>query len=295
MTYRRPAVVALGMFDGVHLGHQELIKTASAFAKEQNAACCVYTFLNHPSAMLGRSVKLLTTPEERYVQLLRYGAEEVRMEPFDGYMMHMSPEGFIEHLRTIWDLRGVVTGFNYTFGARGAGTSETMRRFGQQYGFSVHVVPSVQLRGATVSSTRIRGVLEDGDVHIVRRLLGRPYSLAGTVVPNRQNGRKLGFPTANLNPSPERALPKHGVYITEAVCEDGTFRGITNVGTNPTLHGDHISVETHLLDYEGELYGKHLEIRFLVRLRGERAFPSLDALRAQIASDTDKARLYRED
>jgi len=295
MAYRRPAVVALGMFDGVHLGHQELIKTASAFAKEQNACCCVYTFLNHPSAMLGRSVPLLTTPEERYVQLLRYGAEEVRMEPFDGYMMQMSPEGFVDHLNAIWDLHGVVTGFNYTFGARGIGTSETMRRFGQERGFSVHVVPSVQLRGATVSSTRIRGVLRDGDVKIARRLLGRPFALAGTVTPNLQNGTKLGFPTANLVPAHDRALPKDGVYITEAVCDAGTYRGVTNVGTNPTLHGDHITVETHLIGFSGSLYGKHLEVRFLERLRGERAFPSLDALKRQIASDADAARRYRED
>ena len=294
MAYRKPAVVALGMFDGVHLGHQELIKTAKAFAGEQDACCCIYTFLNHPSTLLGRSVSLLTTPEERYVQLLRYGAEEVRMEPFDGYMMQMPPEEFILHLKSIWDLRGVVTGFNYTFGARGAGTSETMRRFGQKYGFSVHVVPSVQLRGATVSSTRIRGVLMDGDVRIARRLLGRPYAFAGTVTKNLQNGRKLGFPTANIVPSPDRAIPKHGVYITEVVCSDGTFRGVTNVGTNPTLNGDHVSIETHLLDYSGDLYGKHLEVRFLERLRGERTFSSLEALRQQIAADAEAARKYQE-
>lgn len=295
MKHLQPAVVALGMFDGVHLGHQQLIKTASAFAQEQDAVCCAYTFSNHPFALLGRSISLLTSSEQRYRLLQQSGAEKVHAEPFDADMMHMSPSAFIDHLQSLWDLRGVVAGFNYTFGDRGAGTTETLQQLGKERGFGVRIVSAVQIRGETVSSTRIRALLQQGDVRLARQLLGRPYSVGGTVKPNLQNGRKIGFPTANLLPPANRALPAHGVYLTEAVCADGVYCGVTNIGTNPTLQGDHVSVETHLLDYCGELYGSCLEVRFLERIRDEQTFASIEALRERIRADVCVARRYLEE
>ena len=265
METRKPAVVALGMFDGVHIGHQEL---------------------------LGRHVELLTGAEERRALLSMFGADEVYMERFDETIMHLSPEAFVRRLCGAWHVRGVVAGFNYTFGDRGAGTSDTLRALGKELGFSVMIVPKVSVDDEPVSSSRIRSLLQTGDVRMAARLLGRAYAVSGMVCPNRQNGRKIGFPTANLLPEPGRALPRHGVYVTEAITDAGTFRGVTNIGANPTVHGDRVTIETHLLGFSGELYGKHLEVRFLERIRGEHTFASLSELKTQIREDANAAARY---
>ena len=293
MAVLRPAVVALGMFDGVHTGHQELLQTAASFAEMIGARCCVYTFLNHPSTLLGGHSPLLTGTEERRALLTMFGADEVFMEPFDRNVMRLSPEDFIRRLFRLWDVRGLVAGFNYTFGDHGAGTAQTLIALGESFGYSAIIVPPVEAGGGPVSSSRIRRLLSEGDARGAALLLGRPYSVGGTVTPNRQNGRRLGFPTANLLPQAGRALPKRGVYVTDAVCAAGVYRAVTNVGTNPTVHGDHVTIETHLLDFSGDLYGRELEIRFLHYLRPEQPFPSVDALRAQIACDADSARRFR--
>lgn len=292
METRKPAVIALGMFDGVHIGHQELLGTAASLADALDAACCVYTFENHPAELLGRRAELLTGAEERRALLSMFGADEVYMERFDETIMHLSPEAFVRRLCGAWHVRGVVAGFNYTFGDRGAGTSDTLRALGKELGFSVMIVPKVSVDGEPVSSSRIRSLLQMGDVRMAARLLGRAYAVSGTVCPNRQNGRKIGFPTANLLPEPGRALPRHGVYVTEAITDAGTFRGVTNIGANPTVHGDRITIETHLLGFSGELYGKHLEVRFLERIRGEHTFASLSELKTQIREDANAAARY---
>ena len=232
METRKPAVIALGMFDGVHIGHQELLGTAASLADALDAACCVYTFENHPAELLGRHVELLTGAEERRALLSMFGADEVYMERFDETIMHLTPEAFVRRLCGAWHVRGVVAGFNYTFGDRGAGTSDTLRALGKELGFSVMIVPKVSVDGEPVSSSRIRSLLQTGDVRMAARLLGRAYAVSGMVCPNRQNGRKIGFPTANLLPEPGRALPRHGVYVTEAITDAGTFRGVTNIGAS---------------------------------------------------------------
>lgn len=292
METRKPAVIALGMFDGVHIGHQELLGTAASLADALDAVCCVYTFENHPAELLGRHVELLTGAEERRALLSMFGADEVYMERFDETIMHLSPEAFVRRLCGAWHVRGVVAGFNYTFGDRGAGTSDTLRALGKELGFSVMIVPKVSEDGEPVSSSRIRSLLQTGDVRMAARLLGRAYAVSGMVCPNRQNGRKIGFPTANLLPEPGRALPRHGVYVTEAITDAGTFRGVTNIGANPTVHGDRVTIETHLLGFSGELYGKHLEVRFLERIRGEHTFASLSELKTQIREDANAAARY---
>lgn len=285
------AVIALGTFDGVHAGHRTLIKQAIALAKAENAKSVVYTFQNHPRSMFGDiTAKLLQTAAEREAVLYSLGVDLVQMDEFDAAMMVLTPEEFMNNLLSRYRVRAIVIGFNYTFGAQGAGTPDTLREFGKRHGFDVAVVPPVLCDGTAVSSTRIRSCIEAGDMAAARIMLEAPYSLAGPVVKNRHIGSQMGFPTANIAPPPEKALPKDGVYATAAVIEGKEYLAITNVGDNPTVHGDKLTIETHILDFTENIYGEMLEVRFYERIRGEVRFADKDALAAQIAKDVNTAR-----
>lgn len=292
---RERAVVALGMFDGVHVGHQRLLDVAQQEAARLRAVAAVYTFSNHPLSVLGGTPRLLTDAQTRRALLLAGGVAEVVMTPFDLALARSTPEAFLERLAAQWELAGVVAGYNYTFGDRASGTADTLRKLGQEHGFAVFIVPPVLLDGTPVSSTRIRRLIEEaGDVTIAGKLLGRPYRLSGDVIANRQNGRRFGYPTANIAVQPDAVLPLTGVYATRAHAGQRSWVAVTNVGTNPTVHGDHVSVETHLLDFAGDLYGQRLSVDFYERLRGEFAFESERALVARIAKDVETARQLLE-
>lgn len=286
-----PAVVALGMFDGVHIGHQKLIRTAVSAASRLHAMPAVYTFFNHPLTVLGGRPRLLTDTATRRSLLLQAGAEEVELAVFDAALAHSTPEEFFMRLMQRWRIAGLVAGYNYTFGDKAAGTSDTLAALARANGFEAIILPPVSADGEPVSSTRIRSLLErEGDIQRANRLLGRPYRLEGTVVANKQNGRRFGFPTANIAVPADRVLPLVGVYATRAWVGDSQYPSVTNVGTNPTVHGDHLSVETHLIGFQDDLYGQRLAIDFFARLRGEHRFESEQALIDQIASDVESAR-----
>ena len=283
---RTRAVIALGMFDGVHIGHRELIRRCTALAQRQNAMPAVYTFLNHPETVLRNTPPhSLTDSAVRRALLMSLGVREVRMDSFTPALAALLPEEFIDRLASYWEISGLVVGYNYSFGRFGAGTPETLLAIGARRGFPVEVVPAVLFDGAPVSSTRIRALLDAGDVTAAAALLGAPYTLSGTVGANRGIGRTIGFPTANLPVDFERALPLDGVYATDAQAEGGCWRAVTNIGTNPTVHGTARTLETHLIGFSGDLYGKALSVAFLARIRGEERFDSLEALSAQIARD----------
>jgi riboflavin kinase/FMN adenylyltransferase len=212
MAAFEPAVVALGMFDGVHLGHRALMTRLLEEAKRLRAVPVVYTFSNHPLEVLGGSVRLLSGIRERNMMLRSLGAEEVESVPFTREMAHLSTEQFIDLLAEKWNVRGLVVGYNYTCGDRGTGTPETLREIGNARGFSVSVVEPVLCEGELVSSTRIREAVERGDVSLAEQLLKRRYTLTGTVVQNKRIGRRIGFPTANIEQDPKRAIPADGVY-----------------------------------------------------------------------------------
>lgn len=290
MEQSREAVVALGMFDGMHIGHRALIGRAVALAGEYGCTAAAYTFLNHPMTVLGGGIRMLGAPEERAAVMRALGVTDVYMERFTRAFSRKSPEEFVELLCARWRVRALVAGFNYSFGAGGAGTPETLCALGKEHGFAVSVLPEVTLDGAPVSSTRIRRDVELGAVESAARMLLHPYTLTGTVIANRRIGRRIGFPTANIAPPEDRVLPGRGVYATDAAIDGTTWRAVTNVGTNPTVHGDRLSIETHLLGFDGDAYGKALSIGFLARLRGERRFDSVEALKAQIARDVTGAR-----
>ncbi|NLI53004.1 MAG: bifunctional riboflavin kinase/FAD synthetase [Clostridiales bacterium] len=293
MTMKTPAAVALGMFDGVHLGHRALMERLGKEAERLDAVPAVYTFSNHPLEVLGGSVRMLSDVRERNQLLRSLGAEEVESVPFTRETAGMSTERFVDVLLEKWDVRALVVGYNYTCGDRGAGTPETLMQIGARRGFSVSVVEPVLCEGEPVSSSRIREAVERGNVSLAEKLLGRNYSLSGKVVRNRRIGSRIGFPTANIDADPKRVIPADGVYAAYAFVGGSAYRAVTNVGTNPTVHGDKLTIETHIIDFDADIYGETLSVAFRKRLRGELMFDTLDALIAQIRVDVEEAAALR--
>lgn len=287
---RKEAVVALGMFDGMHLGHQSLLRRTRSLAAEWGCVPAAFTFTNHPLEILGGRPKLLSSAGERAEIMRACGIEDICMVPFTRELAGCEPAAFIELLQSRWKLNGVVVGFNYTFGRYGAGTPKTLHSLGKRMGFHVHVIQPVLYGGTPVSSTRIRQCVEDGDLLSANSMLLRPYPLQGTVVSNLHNGVRLGFPTANIEADPLRVIPKRGVYAVNAILGPESYRAVTNIGVNPTLGGERETIETHIPRFSRDLYGQQLGLHFLFRIRGEIAFDSEEALKTQIQKDILRAK-----
>lgn len=283
------AVLALGMFDGVHVGHQALLRQAAEAARAFCAQTVAFTFTDAPGKLLRLPVIPLSTPEERTRWLREAGADRVDMVDFTQSFADLSPEGFVGYLQDRYDIAALAAGFNYTFGKFGAGTAETLRGLGEEHGFQVFIADPVLVDGAPVSSTRIRACIGGGDMEAAEALLGRPYTLTGPVVSARRIGHTLGYPTANLGTG-EQLLPPDGVYATLALVDGAAYPAVTNVGKNPTVAGRQRTVETYLLDEDLSLYGAKLSVAFLSRLREERTFATLDALAQQIGRDVAAAK-----
>ena len=283
------SVLALGMFDGVHVGHRALLSQAAAAARSLSAQTVAFTFTDAPGKLLHLPVTSLSTPSQRTQWLLEAGADRVDMVDFTREFADLSPEDFVGYLRARYDIAALAAGFNYTFGRQGAGTAETLRQLGERHGFQVLIAEPVLVAGEPVSSTRIRSMIGRGDMGAARALLGRPYTLLGQVVSARHIGHALGYPTANLLTG-EQLLPPDGVYATVASVDDGAYPAVTNVGKNPTVAGRQRTVETYILNEDLSLYGAELSVSFLARLREERTFPSLEALSRQIGRDVEAAK-----
>ena len=283
------SVLALGMFDGVHVGHQALVRQAAEAAKALDAQTVAFTFTDAPGKLLRLPVTSLSTPDQRKRWLEAAGADRVDMVDFTQSFADLSPEAFIEYLQERHHIAALAAGFNYTFGKYGAGTAETLKELGEKHGFRVLIAEPVLVGGEPVSSTRIRTLVNDGKMEAADQLLGRPYTLAGTVVSARHIGHVLGYPTANLGTG-EQLLPLDGVYATLARVNGADHPAVTNVGRNPTVAGKRRTVETYILNEELSLYGAELSVAFLSRLREERAFASLDALSEQIGRDVAVAK-----
>ena len=275
-------IFALGFFDGVHLGHQALLKACRELA-EQN--CChtgAVTFTAHPDALvLGKAPVLINTIGNRVYLLKKFGMDKVVELPFDKEIMTTHWSTFLDQLVQA-GAAGFVCGDDFRFGAGGNGTAKKLAAFCESRNMACAIVPEQVLDGDRISSTRIRGLLEAGDVELANRLL------SGIVTEGKQLGRELGFPTANL-PLPDGVLiPKFGVYATEVTVDGKTYAAVTNIGTRPTVNGQGVNAECHLLDFAGNLYGKEITVAFYDFLRPEQRFDSLEELKAQIAADADK-------
>lgn len=290
-------VIALGFFDGVHLGHGALLEQTVALAGELDAVPVAHTFAQHPSALLGgRPVPLLSTVQDRAWLMKRlYGVEEVISAPFDEHMMTMPWQEFItQYLRRELGCVGVVAGQDHRFGYRGEGTAEKLMALCGQEGLACRIVDKVTLDGRVVSSTYIRSLVEEGDMEAARRYLAHPHLIRGAVRHGKGLGGKLGFPTVNIIPPEEVLLPAYGVYASKVILEDGTVcLSATNVGVRPTVEDSpRVTVEGFLLDFQGDLYGQTVALELYHRLRGERRFDSLDALRQEVMKNARETREY---
>jgi riboflavin kinase/FMN adenylyltransferase len=291
------AVVSLGMFDGVHLGHQAILAANVARARELGARATVVTFRRHPKRLiLGRAPRTLTPLEHRLALFERAAIEHAVVLPFDATLRNLGASEFVQSIAVAGlGVRHFVLGFDSKFGRDRDGTPEFLR----QAGFPVDVVGKVEVRGRAVSSTAIREAIELGDLGGAAAMLGRPVSVFGRVVHGANLGARIGFPTANLDLH-QGLHPPPGVYACRVHCipEDGlaparSLAGVTNIGFRPTVapRPSHLpQVEVHVLDFEGDLYGTRIELEFVARLRGEVRFPGVDELAAQIARDVEAAR-----
>lgn len=293
-----PSVVAIGMFDGVHRGHQAVIRAARQLASARNLPCTVFTFVSHPRQVLrpDQPVPLLTTWEEKRCFLASFGVDTVVGAPFTPAFSELSARDFVERI-LVGQMRArhVVVGYNFAFGHGQEGNGERLKALGAELGFEVTVVPPYEVDGASVSSSRIRKLLATGLVQEANALLGRSYALTGTVVTGDQRGRLLGFPTANLSVDEGKLLPAYGVYAGQALWTepDGTSHQapcVVNLGMRPTFDPPQLRIEAHLLGWSGDLYGKLLTVSLQHRLRAELAFRAVDELVAQIRQDVAQAR-----
>lgn len=279
-----PKVVAVGSFDGVHLGHQSLLAQARHLAAQERWPLMVYTF-DPPTKVFMRGVGMLSTLSEKLELLKQHGVDLALAVPFDEDFASRDKAAFLGDLQQL-EAKWLVVGEDFAFGKGRAGGLADLESVAPTL-----TVPLLDLGGAPVKSTRIRQLLERGDVESARHLLGRPYSARGIVQKGEQLGRQLGFPTANVEPAPGKVLPR-GVFAAEAETYKRRYPAVVNVGTRPTLKGKKLTLEAHLIGFAGELYGHELKLVFLKKLRDEQAFPDLASLREQIARDVASARRF---
>ncbi len=286
-------VVTVGNFDGVHLGHRAILSRVKARAKELGSQAVVLTFEPHPVKVLRpqANLPLLTTPAQKFRLLAEAGMEAVVVLPFTREFSTLSARDFVvQYFVERLKVREVVVGHDYSFGRNREGNIELLKELGQTLGFTVQVVWAVEVNGAPVSSSLIRAMLKLGKVEEANRLLGRPYGVTGTVVVGKGRGAKmLGIPTANILPEND-LLPASGIYAVVAHRGKEVLPGVANIGTCPTFDGQELTLEVHIFDFSGELYGEKLDVEFIARLREERRFPSIEALAAQIRADIEAAR-----
>lgn len=290
-------IFALGFFDGVHIGHAALLETCRELAGEGGWSSGVVTFSAHPDTLvLGNTPRLINTPEDRE-RLLRqgFGMDTVVTLPFDRKMRDCPWQDFLELLRRDYGAAGFVCGADFRFGARGAGNAGTLAMYCRAEGLPWAVVPELSLDGVRISSTHIRGLIESGDMAGAVKFLGHPHILSGEVIHGRHLGSTLGIPTANLHLPEDLAVPKYGVYLCRCVVDGQAYPAVTNVGTRPTVNGQHITVEPWILDYEGDLYGRKILLEFHAFLRPERKFPDLQALKAEILHNARQTRDFFKD
>lgn len=291
----RPTALTLGVFDGVHLGHRHLIGALCAHAAERALAPGIVTLHPSPIQVLRPHVRVayITSLEERVELLRSTGVEFVAPLTFTSEVAELSARDFVAMLRDALDMRYLLMGPDNAFGRGREGTPARVAEIGQELGFELGILDDALDNGDDrVSATAIRAAIAAGDMETAARLLGRPFSLRGPVIRGAERGRTIGFPTANMAITPDRALPAFGVYVTRAHLDGRAYVAATNIGIKPTFDEERPSVETYILDFDGDIYGREMRIDILHRLRGEQKFDGIDALKAQIAADVAAARAY---
>ncbi|MEJ2080218.1 MAG: bifunctional riboflavin kinase/FAD synthetase [Acidobacteriota bacterium] len=282
-------VMAIGVFDGVHRGHQAVLGEVVARAHARAGTAVVLSFFPHPQKVIASSdaPPLLQTFDQQAELLEQLGLDLFIRLPFTRQLSLLSPQEFVRDILVRTGIREVLVGENFRFGHKRAGDFSTLLRLGEEWGFRVRKAPIVVFRGARISSTRIRSHLKGGSVHLAKRMLSRPYEIRGSIIKGAMRGMRLGFPTANIRPENE-LIPATGVYATRARVDGTRFVGATNIGYRPTVHGfaeREATVETHLLGFTGDIYGREMSLEFCYRIREERRFENVQALIHQIRED----------
>jgi riboflavin kinase/FMN adenylyltransferase len=289
-----PSVVSIGFFDGVHRGHQAIIRRAVRQAGELGVRSAVVTFDRHPMEVVnpGSQPKLLMTLQRRAETLAAQGVDLVVVLEFSDWLRHLTADEFVDHVLTEpLQAQKAIIGSNFRFGHKAAGDVATLADLGEARGFTVEGVTLLQLDGRVISSTEIRRALDRGDVELATKMLGRPHLVDGIVARGDARGKQLGFPTANLQVSRRVAVPARGVYAGRFHLPDGTAPvAATNVGVNPTFGGQELRIESYLLDWDGDLYGTSVSVDFRHRLRDEEKFGDVDSLVAAMHADVERTR-----
>jgi len=281
--------VTIGTFDGVHLGHQKIIAQITAAARDKDCDSLVLTFFPHPRMVLqeGTEMKQLNTIEEKTALLEQLGVDHLVIHPFDKAFSRMTAEEFVkEVLVDTFRLKKIIIGYDHRFGRNRTADINDLITYGETYGFEVAQISAEELNAVSISSTKIRTALNEGNIELANNYLGYPYAITGKVVKGQQLGRTIGYPTANISVREDyKLIPQNGVYVVQSTIQEKTVFGMMNIGNRPTVDGTLQTIEVHFLDFDQNLYNQNISVSLLKRLRSEQKFPSLDALKTQLHHD----------
>jgi len=289
----KKTIVTIGTFDGVHIGHQKIIEKLIQETKKADCESLILTFFPHPRMVLNgsSSIKLLNTINEKSSLLEKMGLDNLVVHPFDKKFSNLSAEEFVKTILVdSFNLKKIIIGYDHRFGNNRAANIDDLISFGKKYDFEVEQISAQEIDSVSVSSTKIRDAITDGNMIIANEFLGYDYILSGKIITGKQLGRTIGFPTANIKIEENyKLIPKNGVYIVKSHLQEKTVFGIMNIGLNPTVNGEDLSIEVHFLDFEADLYNKNITVSVIARIRDEQKFTSIDLLKAQIQEDKNYA------
>ncbi len=289
LSLHRP-VITVGTFDGVHIGHQSILKSVNQFASETGGDSVVVTFHPHPRMVLGSHVYLLSTRDEKRDALRKAGISHLVEIPFTKEFAGISAAQFVEYIATKLKPEVIVIGYDHGFGQNRSGSIEHLYRYGKDFGFRVVEIGELELGNHHVSSSVLRWLLQEGDAVMATALLGRYYSISGKVVRGNQIGKLIGYPTANLYiEDPNKLIPAMGVYASRVVYKGELFNGMTNIGMRPTINAHKLTIETNIFDFDRDIYYESITVELVKRIRNEKKFGNLDMLKKQLGTDREKA------
>lgn len=293
---QKPTVLTIGTFDGVHIGHKKIIERLTKNAEKHDLESVILTFFPHPRMVLQKDsdIKLLNTIEEKIELLEQSGLNSLIIHPFDKTFSELSAEEFVKQiLIEKLNLKKIVIGYDHRFGKNRTAGIDELIVFGEKYGFEVEQISAQEIDEIAVSSTKIRKALDNGEIALTNSYLGYNYFFQATVVEGKKLGRTIGFPTANLKVSENyKLIPKTGVYIVEILLDNQKFKGMMNIGFNPTVNGNHQTIEVNILDFNQDIYGKNVQVSFLEKIRDEQKFASVDELKNQLEKDRETTQNY---
>lgn len=295
IVINKPTAITLGNFDGIHLGHRALINTVVEQAKKRNLISVVCSFIPHPKFIFKteNNFALILNHDEKLKRIEELNVDIFAEFPFSKEFADLDPEEFAqEYIYKNMNCRFIVVGSDYMFGKGRKGNTELLREIGKKYGAEVVGIDEITVDNEVVSSTRVRKLLRAGEMEKVNEILYKPYSITGVVHEGRKLGRSIGFPTANIIAESDRVFPPNGVYVTKVIIDGVFYNGVTNIGFNPTVNGNVKTVETHILDFNSDIYGKTIEVQFFKFTRPETKFKTIEELKEQISLDKSKAKDY---